>query len=68
VKVTEQPSGSGDITSARNKSAAGNAGQFQNKRYIDPVLKDEREEEMNENLGFVVRRQHARPADPDSAR
>ena len=54
LQVTSQPvSVVEDVHSARNKGAAGTAG-YQNKRFIDPILKDEREDEMNANLGFVV--------------
>ena len=40
------------MVSARNKGGKGTESQVQNTRFIDPVLKDDREDEMNENLGF----------------
>ena len=53
AQITTQPGGATEVTSARGKGAAGTAG-FQNTRYIDPILNDEREVEMNSNLGCVV--------------
>lgn len=53
LQITEQPTtAETEVTSARNKGAAGNAGKYQNTRFVDPVLKDAREDEMNENLGL----------------
>ena len=49
--MTDQPT-EAEPVSARGKAAGGNASQFQNKRFVDPILKDEREDEMNDNLAY----------------
>ena len=63
-----QPVGAGEVKSARGKNSGGNAGQFQNQRYIDPVLKDEREDEMNENLGCAMHALLCVPGDGGAGR
>jgi hypothetical protein len=42
------------ISSARGKSGAGTTGNARDQRYVDSILKDDREDEMNENIGYVL--------------